>query len=559
MLLRDFYNNKLYGCLTAVPVITILAIVALQTVFSLDSRELWYSDEIRHGNAFQNLIYENKWIVLYLNGEVYPDKPPVYFWFISLIYFFMDEISPRLFFIGAAVSGALFAVSTYALSRSLHQDKNVSLLSCLIILTVFYFITLLHYARMDLLFAAFITLSHLCLYKGQQKDESLGWMTAGFVFAGLATLTKGPLGFAFPIITLVAFLLCQGRIRRLIRRDIALGLGLMTGMCLAWFLGAYLVEGPEFIKNIFEKQIFGRTVDSWHHKHPWWHYLAVLPAIMLPWSLILLILPWKKKIFTSNIAGNISSFFKSKDETSTYLWVSFVSGFILLSLISTKVAIYLLPLFPPLVIIIARYLVALGEDKFATLYKSFAAVIFMLGIVFIFFKFLNPWQIEIKGSVIAGLLGLVLGLLLWMFPPKKALSGALILAFMMIIWIQPVAMMVAPSLDEVMSPVQRAQLMQEYILDGYHPVSYRIYSGTYTYYTGHKITETRDGDYLNDLFKEHENIVLAIRQKHWDSWKDRPENLRIVHSQFLVEHRLSNKYLLAVTEDLGFLPSAKIY
>jgi len=547
MPLKDSIWDRVYIYLTIAPVLTILIIIALQTVFSLDARELWYSDEIRHGNAFQNLIFENKWIVLYLNGEVYPDKPPVYFWFISLVYFLTGEISPKLFFIGAAVSGGLFTLSAYALSRTLNEDKYVSLLACLIMLSVFYFITLLHYARMDLLFAAFITFSHVCLFKGLQQEKSFGWISGGFVLAGLATLTKGPLGFAFPLIALLVFLSFRGRLRRLLRADIALGLALLTGICLAWLLGAYIVEGTDFIKNIFEKQIFGRTVDSWHHKHPWWHYFAVLPAIMLPWSLVLLIVPWKERILNTRISGNISSCFKSGDETTQYLWVVFVSGFVLLSLISTKVAIYLLPLFPPLAIIMARNLVNLSQEKCETLFKSFAVFIIILGTGFILFKFFNPWQVEIRGSLLTGFLGLGLGSLLWMYPPKKAVSGGLILALLMVVWVQPMAGIVAPSLDKVMSPIQQARLMKEYIRDGYHPASYRIYSGTYTYYAGYNITETRDHDHLDALFEEHEKIILAIRQRHWESWENRPENLKIVHSQFMVEHRPSNRYLLAAT------------
>jgi 4-amino-4-deoxy-L-arabinose transferase-like glycosyltransferase len=538
--------NRTVHYLTALPVVTILVIVALQTIFSLDARELWYSDEIRHGNAFQNMINNNKWIVLYLNGEVYPDKPPIYFWFISLIYAFLGEISPRLFFIGAAISGAFFTLSAYALSRVLGENKKVSLLACLIILTAFYFITLLQYARMDLLFATFITLSHICIFKGLQKEISHGWMSAGFVMAALATLTKGPLGFIFPIVTLAAFLLCRGRLRRLLCLDIALGLALLCALCLAWFVGAYIVEGPDFIRNIFEKQIFGRTVDSWHHKHPWWHYLIAFPAVMLPWSLVLIFVPWRKKVFTSGIISNISSFLKSGSETSVYLWASLVSGFILLSLISTKVAIYLLPLFPPLSIIMARCLVSLEEEKCRTLFKSFAVFILILGIIFIFFKFFNPWQIQISGALIAGLQGIILGILLLRYPPGRMLSGAFTMSFMMIIWIQPMAGVVAPSMDKVMSPKEQAGVMKDYIRQGYHPVSYRIYSGTYTYYAGHNITETRSESYLNEMFEEHTKVVLAIRQKHWDDWDERPENLEIVHSQFLVEHRPSNRYLLAV-------------
>lgn len=546
MRLNNSFWNSLYRGPAYVPVLSVLIIVALQTIFSLDARELWYSDEIRHGNAFQNLIHEHKWLVLYLNGEVYPDKPPVYFWFISMIYLVLGEISPRLFFIGAAVSGALFLVSILVLSRILGRDNETSLLACLIILSTFYFVTLLHYARMDLLFAAFITLSHACLFRGQQKEQAPGWISAGFVLAALATLTKGPLGFIFPLLALFVFLLCRGRLKRLFSRDMALGLALLAGICLAWFAGAYVVEGREFINAVFGEQILGRAVDSWHHQHPWWHYLAVLPAVMLPWSLVVFVLPWKDRIFTLDPYYNAGSFFRKGDEASVYLWVSLGSGFILLSLISTKVAIYLLPLFPFMAIILAGYLSALAREKCAGLFKGIAVLIFILGLVFVFFRFFNPWGIDIAGALITGFLGMTLGTILWFLAPEQARGGTLILALMLAAWVQPMAKIMAPSLDRVMSPREQAEIMKDYIQEGYHAVSFRIYSGTYTYYAGHNITETRDMDYLEDLLDTHPRVVLAIRQRHWDSWEDRPENLEIVHSQFLVEHNPANRYLLAV-------------
>ena len=57
-------SSKLFGVLAYAPYIPLIALVLLQTIFTLDARDLWYSDEIRHADAFRNLLEGGKWLVL---------------------------------------------------------------------------------------------------------------------------------------------------------------------------------------------------------------------------------------------------------------------------------------------------------------------------------------------------------------------------------------------------------------------------------------------------------------------------------------------------------------
>jgi hypothetical protein len=86
-----------------------------------------------------------------------------------------------------------------------------------------------------------------------------------------------------------------------------------------------------------------------------------------------------------------------------------------------------------------------------------------------------------------------------------------------------------------MSPKPQALAMRGYIDQGYFPLSYNVYSGTYTYYVGQNILEATEPAELDGALAGHDKVVLAMRKKDWDAWTDRPAGLRAVHEQVIVD------------------------
>ncbi|MDL2317315.1 hypothetical protein LJC59_09670, partial [Desulfovibrio sp. OttesenSCG-928-A18] len=184
----------------------------LQTIFTLDARELWFSDEIRHAAAFQNLLEHGKGLILEMNGQPYPDKPPLYFWFLRGLYELLRTDGPMLHFTAVAISGLLYLWAALGLgSMAARVDKRSNLAAGLILLSTGYIMGSFHYARMDLLFAALIICSQIALYRAFVSPENnFAGMVTAFVFAGLATLVKGPLGLAMPVCAIVLFAIWRG-------------------------------------------------------------------------------------------------------------------------------------------------------------------------------------------------------------------------------------------------------------------------------------------------------------------------------------------------------------
>ncbi|EPR42785.1 dolichyl-phosphate-mannose-protein mannosyltransferase family protein [Desulfovibrio sp. X2] len=527
------------------PYIFLLVVLTLQALPMIAGhRGLWFSDEVRYAGAFREML-NGHWLVLHLNGEMYPDKPPVYFWFLGLVSLFTGKATPTMFYLGATISAAIYLLASCVLSRAVAKEgKDVTLLSGLILLSTYYFIGLSQYSRMDLLFAAFIMASQACLYLGTRDDEPSRLVPLGFLFCALATLTKGPFGLAFPLLAIVIFLAWTGRLGRLARRDAGIGALILLVILAAWAGGSRLVEGPAYLQNIFHKQIYERALHSWHHEEPWWHYLATLPLVWLPWTMILFCLPWKRLTLERMI-----DIWGARREAGgkTFLWVVFLSEFLLLSSVQTKIVIYALPLFAPAAILMAGALFDLSEARSRRFWSLSAAVMALLALAVPFFEVGSPWPIPVGGT---GVVFLCLGLtafVLWRLRGAEMRLAALALCVGVTVSLVPLGLMTIPSLDAAMSPKAQALAMKEYVERGYAPAAFNVYAGIYTFYADTDYFETQDVKAMAAFLAEHPTAVVAFKKKDYLAYKDDFPPMRVVQEQWIVDR----PYVLVVKDSVA--------
>ena len=543
----DRFLSRLFRLVAWAPLLLPAALLAAQTLPALDSRALWFSDEIRYANVFENVVHGGKWLVMYLNGVPYPDKPPVYFWFLATLLPVYKAATPALFMAGAALSALLLLTATLALSRMVARaGREASLGAGLVLVSCFYFIGLAHYSRMDLLFAALITAAHVCLFRAWSRERATGWAVAGFLLAGVATLTKGPLGLALPLAASLGYLAWTGNLRRLLRRDVAVGLGLCLGLLGAWVLAAWLGGERELVEDIFYKQIYRRAVNASHHEQPFWHYLATLPAAWLPWTLVLPALPLGLLARAGFWRGLWQGRRAEEGRGTAYLWSMALTGFVLLSALSTKIIVYLLPLFPALAVLTAKALAGLDQRRTRRLWLLLCGLFAVLAVALPLGNMLHPWpDFEVAGLWWMALASaLAAALMWWAARGLGPASGLLVAALAVTAWVQPLVLVTLPSLDAVMSPRAQAGLMGEYADEGYIPVAYKIYSGVYTYYSGHDVEETQDLERIGAVLAAEPRVVVGMQRRHWDQWTHRPASLHLVHEQWIVDR----PYVLAVQD-----------
>lgn len=550
---------RCFDALAAFALVPLTLLMACQTFFGLDARALWFSDEVRHANVYENMLRTREWIVPFLNGVPYPDKPPVYFWFLALLDTIPGVDAPMLFPLGAAVSGLMVLWATWLLARVTGHDRRIAFAAGIILLGGFYFLGVTHYSRMDLFFTTLITLAHVCLYCGWRKEQSWLLLPLGYVFAAVATLVKGPLGLAFPLITGILFLLWRGTPRRLNRWDAIFAFLLLLVIPLAWLGAAWAGGHAELVRNIFSHQIVDRATNAWHHGQPWWHYLATLPAAWMPWTLLLLFAPWGRLL--QHPVKSLAASRKAEGEGHAYIWIGLVSGLVLLSALSIKIVIYLLPLFPLLAIVSARAVLALSRGGSRFFFGTVALLLMVLALAFGAAAAL-PWVpaeyaaripqpafdmlMSAKGLPVLALVCFVFSVALWKGVDRNhPEAGVLLWSVFGVMLALPLSMYSAPSLDAIMSPKAQGSIMGEYVRSGYHPVAFKTYSGTYTYYAGADIDEVDDWAALDAAVAANNNVVVAMRDKYVDEWTTRPAGMRLIHTQWIVDR----KYVLLVRSE----------
>ncbi len=553
--------SRFYNILAWCPILVLTLLLAVQVAFSLDVRALWFSDEVRHADVFKSLLDQGHWLILHLNGEVYPDKPPLYFLFLAGIYkllplfgpWFKTDL-PTAMFLGTAVSGLLFLWATLALARfAAGADRRSGLAAGFTLLSGLFFMGLLHYARMDLLFSAAIVAAHVFLYQALIRERSMPLMLAGFGLAGVALLIKGPFGLALPLVSCLIFSIWRGRPGRLLGKDFLAGLILALLPALAWLAAAWFSGEHAFVENILFKQILGRAVSSEaHHAQPWFFYFWSLPLVWLPTALLIFFLPWPK-LFRKTTWDAIGASRQGQAQGQAFLWCMLLGGFALLSAVSTKIPIYLLPVFAPLAVLCGQSILNLGPKASRGLCYSAALLLVILGLVFIIFPMLLEGSLplpqnwiakmnlpvpppDLRGTLILGVICLLFaGFLCFALNPRRPEGFLLLTALCAAALSYPFAVICAPSLDNTISPKAQAEIMRDYANQGYAPAAYRIYPGIYSYYSGKQIFETRDKAALQKFLSDNPKAVLALSAKSWDDWADKPDNLREAQRQWIAE------------------------
>ncbi len=543
-------GSRIFDLIARAPWLVLILMLAAQTIFSLDARALWFSDEVRHADAFRNLLEHGRGVVLQLNGEDYWDKPPLYFWFLRGIYEVIRVEGPVLYFTGAAVSALLYLLSFLLLGRFVERADGRTLLASGIILFCGGFVYgLLHYARMDFLFSACIICAYAALYHALIRPRSFLFSLLAFALAGVACLIKGPLGLALPLAAGIFFVFWRGKPHRLLRLDMALGLLTACAVVAVWVVLVHLEQGSldDLIREVWHKQILARAGHSFAHKEPFWYYVR-LPLLLMPFSLVLFCLPWHR-LFSSGVRERFRFLRRPEGEGRAFLWCIALSALVLLSCLSGKILIYYLPALPAVALLASRAILELSGFR-AALFRRLIALVLVLaglglfGATLVFFGALPApaglglpaWRITGSSAFYLAAFGLIAaGLFLFMVLKSSRPEGVLLscaLAFTLLSY--PLARDVAPAFDAVLSPKGQSLVMKSWMEKGYLPFSYKNYPGIYAYYAGSPVKDIESLAELPPMPGEH-GVVLAIRRKDLKEWSGRPACFKEVDARY-IEH-----------------------
>ena len=329
-------------------------------------RDFTPANELKYISIADEALQSGTWFTFYNHGEIYADKPPLFFWLIMLSKLITGGYHMWLIGLFSLLpSMGIMAMMDRWLRNE--EAKFNPVVANLMLLTTIMFIGATLVVRMDMLMTFFIVLSLYTFYN-IYKDEHADiekYLLPVYIF--LALFTKGPIGLFIPVVSIIVFLLVKKQIR-----TIGHYLGwrqclIFLGLCAVWFALVYMEGGREYLHDLLFKQTIGRGINSFHHKEPFWFYLPRMLWSFAPWSLLFIVLIWRgihKKMFRSDM--------------EKFFLTIICSSVILLSVISAKLDIYLLPVYPFVVYLCSILLEKNRNDKGVKISIIIPAIIVIL-------------------------------------------------------------------------------------------------------------------------------------------------------------------------------------
>ena len=265
----------------------------------IGSRDPWPADEPRFASIARDMVATGEWLFPRVGGDLYQDKPPMFFWMLAVCYSLIGSLKWS-FLIPAFLSagGVLFLI--YDLGRRL-VSREAGLAAALITVTTAHFAVTMRGAQIDPVLCFLSTFSLYALLRHLLLGPAWGWYVVGGFAAGLGVITKG-VGFLPLLVLLPYFLMRISGWHGLVRSDggklgwrwwlvvdaaiIAISLWLVPMLIAVSASGA--PEYAAYRDEILFKQTVGRYTAAWHHVQPWYYFIfEVIPALWLPWSLLL--------------------------------------------------------------------------------------------------------------------------------------------------------------------------------------------------------------------------------------------------------------------------------
>ena len=106
-----------------IPVLTAILYFAY-----LGNIDLWNPDEPRYCEVVREMFSLKQFLVPHLNGQIYGDKPPLFFWSMAGFVTLFHSMKEWVLRLTPAISGFLTVILTFIYSKKLF-DKNVAIFS----------------------------------------------------------------------------------------------------------------------------------------------------------------------------------------------------------------------------------------------------------------------------------------------------------------------------------------------------------------------------------------------------------------------------------------------
>ena len=321
-------------------------------------------DETRYVAMARDMFISKDFLTLYLNGEYFFEKPPLYFWQECLSFFLwggkVNEFTARF---PVALLGFIFSFVVYVVLRN-RVNRRIGVFTSLILATSLEFIMLAKYAILDIVLTFYIGLalvSYFAVYFCQENHKKYYWW-AFYIFTGLAVMAKGIPGAAIPFGTVFFTSIMAKKFKNIFKPlYIIPGLILFSLIVLPWHIIMLKLHNPLFWNEYIVKHHLHRFLNTPNNeigrKQPFYYYFVVVLWGFIPWtfSMIAVGIEKIKNWGQYHYIEKFKNFdFNTLDNTHKMIALSWVTALwimLFFSMSTTKLATYILPIYFPLAVI----------------------------------------------------------------------------------------------------------------------------------------------------------------------------------------------------------------
>ncbi len=344
------------------------------------------SSEARYAEISREMFQSGDWLHPTLLNIYHYHKPPLTYWLtaISFSIFGVNEFAVRFFL---TIAFVLQVVLISKISRQLFEHKEIALFAAVVYATLPVVLISVRGLTTDAFLNTFVLLSLFCWIRYLKSGNALFLYAFGLAMA-MGFMTKGPAVFVVPAFAILGLwkVISLPNVRGA-HYFLAFIMFLVVG---SWWFAYVIYQDPRLADYFFFHHLVERLshAEVFTRKEPWYYYLLITPLVSLPW-----------------IAVFVNGFFRKSSENGTQdyklakrigLWW-FLLPLIVFSVASSKLVLYILPLFIGFSIVTAFFLVH-GISKLQRLLFFWLVVLVYFGIVLVPFAIAsinNKWWLMI--------------------------------------------------------------------------------------------------------------------------------------------------------------------
>ena len=409
-------------------------------------------DEPRYASIARAMAETGDWVTPRLDGQPWFEKPVLYYWGAAAAFRLLgvNDFSARL---PSAIFATLTALALAWMARKIY-GAGTAWAVLLIFPTCVGVFAFARAGTTDMPFSASLALAMAAAYcamgDGGQPPQRK-WQIFFGALLGLAALAKGPAAIVLASGSTGLWVLATGRWKQAWRLVHPLAMIAFCAVALPWY-ALCAMRNPEFLRVFLLSHNVDRFLTPiFQHEQPFWFFGPILLLGLLPWSALLAgaardgLALWREK----KLSASPGFFFAC--------WAVFPLVFFSVS--RSKLPGYVLPVFAPLVLLLARSLTRAIEqnDSFAQWQMEWTGVTFLVLAGVTGYRLSRlPSQLEaMTGSEMAVwiaaimIVGLIVAGLGW---ARKYWASLTLAALLMAGLIEGVNRRIAPMIDHEVSP-----------------------------------------------------------------------------------------------------------